>query len=600
MKKSWIVVGMLSIGYTHAQVDKEYDGRVGINTRTPHSSLEIARHTNLPETSPQGVLFPRLSTAQRDQFTLEQAKHEGMMIYNTDNKCLEMYTGVVSGVHQWNCISGGASSQSHNVSISPAGFEGTYVYVGSTDEKKVKFKLKNNSFFTINNVDFSTAVSISNPPANITIPAGQNNNVTLNGGQEVTLSYTMTGDMERGTLTANFNHLGLTATQSVQVTYGKATINNVKVYVASSTNLTEGKIGNYNPYIVDVKIPYTNGVGVYDRYTNIQTTAVGENGDVENLRLTINGGGFENSGEIDATINVVDSGEYLVKKLAPGQQETIAVFPVNLDGTEFNVELIAIGGIPDRNFNTLTDGRYKHRFLYIPIEVTGANGYRKIWLNNNLGAEYADLNNPRGNFNPTKQATAHNDHLAFGSLFQWQRPADGHELVKWTNPNTIVYTPTTDVVANNPNWIAGHSNFIIRNPRYPAYFYADVVVYPWVHPDIFLTHPSSPLWKVNGANNPCPVGYHIPTKEEWQELYTALGNNISWANTGNLKLPSTGWRTNDRNDLVRERIHYWSSTGDTEIDHEDFVFRSIYYITASGLEISLYPSNGSALRCIKD
>lgn len=589
MKKSWIVVGMLSIGYTHAQVDKEYDGRVGINTRTPHSSLEIARHTNLPETSPQGVLFPRLSTAQRDQFTLEQAKHEGMMIYNTDNKCLEMYTGVVSGVHQWNCISGGASSQSHNVSISPAGFEGTYVYVGSTDEKKVKFKLKNNSFFTINNVDFSTAVSISNPPANITIPAGQNNNVTLNGGQEVTLSYTMTGDMERGTLTANFNHLGLTATQSVQVTYGKATINNVKVYVPSSTNLTEGKIGNYNPYIVDVKIPYTNGVGVYDHYTNIQTTAVGENGDVENLRLTINGGGFENSGEIDATINVVDSGEYLVKKLAPGQQETIAVFPVNLDGTEFNVELIAIGGIPDRNFNTLTDGRYKHRFLYIPIEVTGANGYRKIWLNNNLGAEYADLNNPRGNFNPTKQATAHNDYLAYGSLYQWQRPSDGHELITWTSATTGTTSPTTSTLSTNANWTAGHSNFIMP-------FLSSS--YSWVHDTINTDTSKHNLWQANGTNNPCPMGYHVPTLVEWEELHTALGGpntHTHWASIA-LKLPAVGWRSFNTGRLGGQSSNglYWSSEENNITYSWVFNFHSSSYTTNSNR------AGGSPVRCLKD
>lgn len=70
------------------------------------------------------------------------------------------------------------------------------------------------------------------------------------------------------------------------------------------------------------------------------------------------------------------------------------------------------------------------------ITVLGADG--NIWLDRNLGA--------------TQVATAFNDYRAYGSLFQWGRGADGHQLITYTsatagtpvNGNTSTLS-TTDI-----------------------------------------------------------------------------------------------------------------------------------------------------------
>ena len=76
-----------------------------------------------------------------------------------------------------------------------------------------------------------------------------------------------------------------------------------------------------------------------------------------------------------------------------------------------------------------------------------------------MGADYTNLDSPV--FDPGQQATIHGDHHAFGSLFQFGRPADGHELVNYTNASAWAYKHgTTNVPATSyPN--VGHGQTII-------------------------------------------------------------------------------------------------------------------------------------------
>lgn len=90
----------------------------------------------------------------------------------------------------------------------------------------------------------------------------------------------------------------------------------------------------------------------------------------------------------------------------------------------------------DKCLELVYDKKYgdgEHDFIYCAIK--GPDG--RIWLNNNLGAEYANVNSEH--FNPERQAGGDSDKpediitdwKAYGSLFEWGRDSDGHELINW-------------------------------------------------------------------------------------------------------------------------------------------------------------------------
>ena len=55
-------------------------------------------------------------------------------------------------------------------------------------------------------------------------------------------------------------------------------------------------------------------------------------------------------------------------------------------------------------------------------------------------------------YNPSQQATARNDYKAYGSLFQWGRKADGHELFDWTGATAgTAKHGDTNVTNDNPS-----------------------------------------------------------------------------------------------------------------------------------------------------
>ncbi|MEJ8591123.1 hypothetical protein JSO54_07745 [Riemerella anatipestifer] len=619
---------------------QDYSGRVGINTKEPQATLDISKKelNTLPSGHTQGVLFPEFSTTERSTFTNPK---KGTMIYNTDKECIEIYRGILGGVYQWACLPDVGSSKAQSVAVTPQGFEGSYVGgVPLTATNKVKFKLENNSFSSVNS-SFADAVSIQNGNASISItgcswtllPSGTggncfgNNTVNLASGQAALLTYIMSGTPETGTLTANFSKLGAQADQQTQVGLGSATITSPKTaYVVSLTydgttpkTEVQGKINNTTDKLI-VKIPYTNGSGSYNAVTSQTiTTALGEGNDTNTLTLTIPAGNFGVNGDLEATITVGGGdGEYLVKMLPPEQEYIIATIPYTLNGQQYSVVLKGIGGIPDRCFGKTTfdcvgygsTTEKEHQFIYLPIQ--GPDG--KTWLNNNLGAEYARVGSQW--FNPTRQAGAldytktataellstptaeqiKKDWRAYGSLFQWQRNPDGHELITWTNATsgTPKYSGSGSVSSSWTN--AGTNKFIPYNNSGAS----------WVNSSTNQSGPHN-LWQMNGSNNPCPVGYHVPTHAEQVALHNAitgqsLGNSYSsssamW-NEQLLRLPASGQQNADDATLSLQSNYVWLWS--SEQYDSNYTWYLWFNSGSSYAGYRSFRAYGFSVRCIKD
>lgn len=174
----------------------------------------------------------------------------------------------------------------------------------------------------------------------------------------------------------------------------------------------------------------------------------------------------------------------------------------SLTGSNSKMELRLLPGIPDRFADTKTSGIWEHDMFYMPI--TASDG--KSWLSNNLGAGYSQL--IEHDFYPLQQAKQMNDYKAYGSLFQWQRKSDGHELMNWTNYDAgVAKYGTAQTLANS--WTNAGTNKMIKGG-------AD---YTWFNLNLIEDH--TDYWGVNGQNDPCPAGYHVPKNEEWDAIKNA-------------------------------------------------------------------------------
>jgi len=156
-------------------------------------------------------------------------------------------------------------------------------------------------------------------------------------------------------------------------------------------------------------------------------------------------------------------------------------------------------------------------FSFIPT-ATSATG--KIWMDRNLGA--------------TQAATSSTDAASIGDLYQWGRAADGHQL----NNSPLTTTKFSSTTTNSNRFASGES------------------MYDW----LVTSDPN--LWQgVNGVNNPCPVGFRIPTKQEWTDEYaTWSSQDANGAYASPLKLPNVNKFRNFAGGGYLNTTYYWSSS----------------------------------------
>lgn len=257
----------------------------------------------------------------------------------------------------------------------------------------------------------------------------------------------------------------------------------------------------------------------------------------------------------------------------PGRTNPIYVYPSGGESIPSDMALRLISGIPDKNFVTKSDAtglnsKLIHRFIYVP--VLGPDG--NVWLNNNLGAHYSQVDSYA--FNPGQQARNAQDYLAYGSLFQWGRPADQHELRWWSSGTS------NDVSVNKTRIYSNQTGQSL------AYRSVDQLKY---------------------FTENCPPGWSTPNDKTFEKLMEAVKEgkdniyNSERFFAGGLRIPFTGehglrYDGQTLKDVlysVGEYSRLWSNTlGDPRETHGTFI-NSIVYNRSSDKRV------GMPIRCIK-
>ena len=211
MKRTLILLGALSVGTAYSQSHK-----VGINTDNPRASLEVSKAAGIAATEVQGFILPQLTQAERNG--MDKTKFvQGLQIYNTDKKCVDIWTG-----SHWQCIDGTKQDNQGDTPSSPSavftvtqlGFSGVYkANELLTDDNKVTFRVKNtgtvpSSATTITSSNLELTDDISSSPVTVKSvdPTGS---VVIAPGREVIITYTLQGRPRVGNLKAKFTHNGI-------------------------------------------------------------------------------------------------------------------------------------------------------------------------------------------------------------------------------------------------------------------------------------------------------------------------------------------------------------------------------------------------------
>src|SRR6056297_201508 len=175
------------------------------------------------------------------------------------------------------------------------------------------------------------------------------------------------------------------------------------------------------------------------------------------------------------------------------------------------------------------------------------------------------------NLGGSREAQSYDDSEAYGDLFQWGRPDDGHQERSSGETSTLADS-------DHP----GHSDFI-KSGSSP---------YDWRDPQ------NDNMWNTDGSgtNNgeTCPEGWRVPSESEWSSVSSNWSDRSDAFNSV-LKLPSAG--SHSYNDSIRyagSSGYYWSSS----VDGTD---AGNLYFYSSGVSFgSFNRANGRSVRCLRD
>jgi hypothetical protein len=235
---------------------------------------------------------------------------------------------------------------------------------------------------------------------------------------------------------------------------------------------------------VTITVPYTGANGGYYGLQTISSTGV------TGLTATLAAG-------------IIANGAGILSLVVTGTPSSsgVANFPINIGGQSCTISVTVNALTTQYAAGSVFCASGPTAIVDVTNPTTG-----KTWMDRNLGA--------------TQAATSATDASAYGDLYQWGRRTDGHQCRT---------SATTSTLSSSDQ--PGHGNFILTTSS------------PSINSNWNLTDNSN-LWQgMNGVNNPCPIGYRVPTSTEWvNESNSWVNKTILGSYNSMLKLTVGGYR----------------------------------------------------------
>jgi uncharacterized protein (TIGR02145 family) len=193
----------------------------------------------------------------------------------------------------------------------------------------------------------------------------------------------------------------------------------------------------------------------------------------------------------------------------------------------------------------------------------------------------------------------------YGALFQWGRKGDGHE--QRTSPNY----PTNDISNENgvvsSSYLDANGQIVRTHAAYGKFIKQEDTPFDWCAPQKdALWNSGSSTTPIKTSNDPCPVGWRVPTHtelailmisgSEWDELNGVSGRFFDDGES-KLFLPAAGARWNAKGEVSHTGSdgYYWCST----VNSIDFSSYLLHLNGEHNTHIGMsYRAAGFSVRCV--